>query len=211
MKSPYEFKHIAPTYANEKQPAIFLLHGMGSNEDDLFQLTTAVDGACHIFSLRGPIKATPGYAFYLEQEGEPVRNVFDQVLMHTQNFIYEAIQEYDLDLERIYVLGFNQGAVLAQSLALTMGNKLAGVIALSGYLPKFVEEEYVKFNVDRLKMFMSHGTYDYVVPFEWAQNAKERFEDYGADVTFKAYEDGHGVTPQNIEDLSAFLKAQLLN
>lgn len=211
MKSPYEFKHIAPTYANEKQPAIFLLHGMGSNEDDLFQLTTAIDGACHIFSLRGPINATPGYAFYLEQEGEPVRNVFDQVLMHTQNFIYEAIQEYDLDLERIYVMGFNQGAVLAQSLALTMGNKLAGVIALSGFLPKFVEEEYVKFNVDRLKIFMSHGTYDYVVPFEWAQNAKERFEDYGADVTFKAYEDGHGVTPQNIEDLSAFLKAQLLN
>lgn len=211
MQSPYDFKHIAPTYANEKQPAIFLLHGMGSNEDDLFQLTTAVDGACHIFSLRGPISASPGYAFYLEQEGEPVRQVFDQVLMHTQKFIFEAIQEYDLDLERIYVMGFNQGAVLAQSLALTMCNTLAGIIALSGFLPKFVEEEYVKRDVDRMNVFMSHGTYDYVVPFEWAEHAKEIFEERGANVSFFSYEDGHGVTPQNLEDLSAFLKAQLLH
>lgn len=211
MKSPYDFKHVAPTYANEKQPAIFLLHGMGSNEDDLLQLTTAVDGACHIFSLRGPIEAKPGYAFYVEQEGEPVRQIFDQVVMYTQNFIFEAIQEYDLDLERIYILGFNQGAVLAETLAMTMGNKLAGIAALSGFLPKFVVEEYAKHDIDRLNVFISHGTYDYVLPYDWAEASKDVFIERGANVTFKSYEDGHGVTPQNMEDLSGFLKAQLLN
>lgn len=211
MKSPYDFKHIAPTYANEKQPAIFLLHGMGSNEDDLFQLTTAIDGACHIFSLRGPIEARPGYAFYVEQEGEPVRQIFDQVVMHTQNFIFEAIQEYDLDLERIYIMGFNQGAVIAQTLAVTMGSVLAGVIALSGFLPKFVIDEYAKTDAARTKVFMTHGTYDYVVPFEWAEKSREVLEERGATVTFKAYEDGHGVNPQNLADLAEFLKAQLLN
>ena len=81
MQSPYTFVHKAPNVTNEKQPAIFLLHGLGSNEHDLLQLVNEFEGSCHIFSLQGPIKHNPGYAFYtFEEEGIQTCEVFDKVI-----------------------------------------------------------------------------------------------------------------------------------
>lgn len=207
MKSPFTFTHSAPANKEGKQPALFLLHGMGSDENDLLQLVGDFKDSHHIFSLRGPVVHDPGYAFFtIEEEGKPVREVFDKVLVYIQSFIREAAEEFNLDRDRLAVIGFSQGAVLAQAIGLTMGPAIKGVAALSGYLPDFVKEEYAKQSVDKLKIFISHGDYDYIVPSQWGAESKDYFEEQGADVTFKTYGDGHGVTPDNQKDLTAFLK-----
>lgn len=207
MNSPFTYKYIAPTTSGHNQPSLFLLHGMGSNEEDLLQLVKELEGSHHIFSLRGPIVFNPGYAFFtIEEEGKPERQVFDKIVTYLHQFIAEAIEEYNLNQNKISVLGFSQGAVLAQTLALTMGSVIKGVVALSGYLPLFVKEEYKKHPVDHLHIFISHGEYDYVIPFTWGVESKNYLEEIGAKVTFKAYEDGHGVTLENTRDLIAFLK-----
>ncbi|HJF31753.1 MAG TPA: esterase [Sporosarcina psychrophila] len=207
MRSPFTFIHTAPEATAGKQPAIFLLHGMGSNEEDLPQLVREFKDSHHIFSLRGPIVFDPGYAFFtIEEEGKPIRVVFDEVLTYIQAFIHEAIAEFELDEERIYVLGFSQGAVLAQSLALTMGSVIRGVVALSGYIPDFVKTDYRKQSVDHLNIFISHGEYDYIIPPQWGVESKEYLESLGVNVTFKTYNDGHGVTPENHQNLVEFLR-----
>lgn len=208
MKSPFTYKHTAPVETG-KQPAIFLLHGMGSSEEDLPQLVRSFEESHHIFSLRGPIVYNPGYAFFtIAEVGKPDRDVFDKVLTFIQSFIHEAIEEYDLDPNDITLLGFSQGAILVQSLALVMGNSINRVVALSGYIPAFVKEEYSKRPVDHLNIFISHGDYDYVIPSQWGTESKDYFEALGANVTFKTYGDGHGVTPENHQDLLTFLKDQ---
>lgn len=209
MKSPFTFKYSAPKAISPKLPALFLLHGMGSNEEDLPQLVKSLKETHHIFSLRGPIVHNPGYAFFtIAEVGKPDRDVFDKVVTFIQSFINEAIEEYDLDPNNITLLGFSQGAILSQTLALTMGNVINKVVALSGYTPGFVKEEYSKRPVDHLKIFISHGDYDYVIPSQWGVESKDYFESLGANVTFKTYGDGHGVTPENHEDLVEFLKRQ---
>lgn len=211
MKSPYTFYYSAPAAAEKKQPAIFLLHGLGSNEKDLVQLVESFKTSCHIFSLQGPIEHKPGYAFYTfqEEEGKPERAIFDKVVKYTEAFILEAIEEYDLDPQQIYVVGFNQGAVVAQSLAMVMGEAIRGTAVLSGFMPEFVALEYSKKAMDNSKIFISHGTYYYVYPYKWAEQSAEFFKEYGTTVIFKSYEDGHGVTPQNVQDLIAFLAEDL--
>jgi len=212
MNTPFTFKHTQPIEmdSTKKYPAIFLLHGMGSHEEDLPQLVQNFQEQCHIFSLRGPITQNPGYAFFTIQEvGQPDRAIFDKVLMALQRFILEAIDEYQIDPHKVFVLGFSQGAVLAQSLAFVMGNLVTGIVALSGYTPKFVTEEYAIHSVEHLHAFISHGDYDYVIPSQWGMESKEIFEQFGAKVTFKQYPDGHGVTPDNLRDLVAFLAQQL--
>lgn len=211
MQSPYTFVHTAPLASEGKQPAIFLLHGLGSNEQDLLQLVEDLKTQCHIFSLQGPIAHAPGYAFYtFEEEGIPTREVFDQVIQFTQAFIFEAIQEYDLDLEKIYLVGFNQGAVIAQTLALVMGSAIRGIASLSGYIPEFVAVEYNKLPLDHSKIFISHGEYDYVYPLQWGKGSEAFFTDFGADVTFKQFEDGHGVTPEVKQALVSFIAEDLI-
>ncbi|PID01756.1 MULTISPECIES: alpha/beta hydrolase [unclassified Sporosarcina] len=208
MKSPFTFTHTKPVKSEEKQPALFLLHGMGSHEDDLPQLVQEFKETHHIFSLRGPVVHAPGYAFFtIEEEGKPVREVFDKVLVYIQSFIREAIQEYDLDPERLTVIGFSQGAALAQALGVTLIPSLHGVAALSGYVPDFVKSEYAIQSVENQHVFISHGDYDYIIPSQSGVESKEYFESLGADVTFKTYNDGHGVTSENQQDLVTFIRS----
>lgn len=211
MKSPYTFKYIAPqSNDGAHQPAIFLLHGLGSNEEDLIQLVEEFKGQCHIFSLRGPITHSPGFAFYtFEEEGKPIRDVYDKMITFTQSFILEAIDQYQLDVGKIYLLGFNQGAAVVETLTLTLGNLIRGTVALSGYLPDFVMNEYKKAPLDRTKIFISHGEYDYVYPIQWGQSSKEYFDEIGVNVIYKTYPDGHGVNPENLRDLVAFIAEDL--
>ncbi|QCR32888.1 alpha/beta hydrolase [Lysinibacillus sp. SGAir0095] len=211
MKSPYTFKHISPSNtSNELEGAIFLFHGLGSNEEDLLQLVEEFKGQCHIFSLRGPIKHSPGFAFYtFEEEGKPTREVFDKVITFSQSFILEAIEEYQLNIQKIFLIGFNQGAAIVETLTLTLGNLIKGTVALSGYLPEFVINEYKKAPLDKTEIFISHGEYDYDFPIQWGENSKNYFEEIGVQVTYKTYPDGHGVTPQNLKDLVTFIAGNL--
>ncbi|WP_396631554.1 alpha/beta hydrolase, partial [Lysinibacillus sp. D4B1_S16] len=69
----------------------------------------------------------------IQEEGQPDRAIFHKVLVALQRFILEAIDEYQVDPHKVFLLGFSQGAVLAQSLAFVMGNQVTGIVALSGY------------------------------------------------------------------------------
>ena len=210
MNTPYEYIYKAPKVTGENQPAIFLFHGLGSNEQDLLQLVEPFENY-HVFSLQGPIQHKPGYAFYTfpEEEGKPERAIFDKVVQFTQAFIFEAIQEYNIALDQVYVLGFNQGAVLAQSLSVVMGNTIRGAVVLSGFMPDFVENEYKKAEMNRSNIFIAHGEYDYVYPHSWGQASADFFERMENNVTFYSFEDGHGVTPDVLKNVHAFLQKLL--
>ena len=208
MKSNFVFKYSAPEELDKKKPAVFLFHGYGSDEKDLLSLVENFKETYHIFSLRGPITVFPGYAFWnFEENGQSVRTEFDEVLKSTQVFINKAIVEYNLDTKNIVLLGFSQGAMLVQSLALVMGESISKVVALSGYIPDFVKEErYTKKSVKHLKIFISHGIDDPVVPYQLGKESSEYFKSIGADVTFKSYTSGHFVTLENRDDLVEFIK-----
>lgn len=214
MNSPFTFIHSAPKDMEHGKlyPAVFLMHGMGSDEHDLPGLLNDIKGQCHIFSLQGPIIHEPGYAFFtIEEFGKPHRKVFDQVVLHIMNFIEEALTEYSIDAEKIFLMGFSQGAILAKSLAFAMGKeKLAGIVALSGYIPEFVKNEYKKHSIEGMPVFISHGTYDMALPYQWGEASRDFFIEHGADVTFKRFEDGHGVTPEIASSLVIFLKENML-
>ena len=210
MQTPFKFNHYAAKNTEEKQPAIFLFHGLGSNELDLVQLVETFKGRCHIFSVQGPITHRPGFAFYtFEEEGKPTREVFDKVVKAAQMFIHSAALEFDIDLEQIYLVGFNQGAVVAQTLALVMGNSIKGTVALSGFVPEFVAMEYNKLPLDRSNVFIAHGEYDYVYPVVWGKESAELFEGENANVELFIFEDGHGVTPAVLEKMQYFIESLL--
>ena len=99
MKSPYMFKHLKPKSTNgDNSPVIFLFHGLGSNEEDLVQLVADLQEECHIISVRGPITHRPGFAFYMfEEEGKPTRDVFDQTIVYTKDFVLEAVEHFNLN------------------------------------------------------------------------------------------------------------------
>jgi phospholipase/carboxylesterase len=202
----YEVRKPKEMDPSKKYPALFLIHGKGSNERNMFDLTEGLEDDFFIFSIRGHIPHPPGYAFFTFQiYGYPDREGFDEGIGLITNFLDYASENYPIDKDYLYVLGFSQGAVLAMTLALTLGHKIKGIMALSGYIPQFVKEDYSIKPVNKVSVFISHGKEDPVLPYEWGEWAQEYFAEKRANVTFYSYEVGHQVSRQNQEDMKQWL------
>lgn len=202
----YEFrgpKHIDPL---KKYPAIFVMHGMGSNEQDMLSIVNGLEEHFFIFSIRGGMRQDPGFAYFtIQGYGKPHRMAFDQAVNNITNFIDYASNQYAIDLSQIYLLGFSQGAILAMTLGLTLGEKINGIIAMSGYIPGFVKDEYDIKSVNKMSLFISHGKLDQALPYEWGVANYEYFKALGANVTFNTYKEGHTISLQNLHDYKKWL------
>ncbi|MFJ7726351.1 alpha/beta hydrolase [Neobacillus sp. NPDC097160] len=208
----YELRTPAQLDPEKSYPALFIMHGIGSNEQNMLQMVEGLEDEFFIFSIRGHLSQPPGYAYFtIQGYGKPHREVFDEGINRLTSFIDYALDEYPLDASRLFLLGFSQGAILSMTLGLTLGNRIKGIVALSGYIPAFVKEEYSIKPVDDLSIFISHGEMDQVLPFEWGTANNEYFRKLGADVTFKTYQEGHTVSLKNHQDFINWIFNQLEN
>ena len=160
----YELKSPEIIEPGKKYPVIFLLHGMGSNEQNMMPFVSGVEKEMFVFSLRGSIQQPPGFAFFtIEGYGKPHRARFEEAINRIENFIEYVEEKYPIDADEIYFMGFSQGAILSMTLGLRLGNRIKGIIALSGYIPAFVKEEYDIQSLDKVSAFISHGENDQVL------------------------------------------------
>lgn len=202
----YELRRPKRIDPDKTYPALFMMHGIGSNEQNMLALVDGLEDQFYIFSIRGHLPQPPGYAFFtIQGYGKPHREVFDQAVHNLTSFIDYATDQYPIDRSRLYLLGFSQGAILAKTLGLTLGNRIRGIVALSGYIPGFVKEEYNKQAVDQLSVFISHGQFDNILPYEWGVESNEYYRELGANVTFHTYEEGHTVSVGNQQDFTKWL------
>ncbi|MGG3467024.1 esterase [Neobacillus pocheonensis] len=212
MDSPmiYELRRPKRIDQEKTYPAMFIMHGIGSNEQNMLSLVDGLEDQFFIFSIRGHLPQPPGYAFFtIQGYGKPHREVFDDAIIKLTNFVDYACSQYPLDLKKLFLLGFSQGAILSMTLGLTLGNRIKGIIALSGYIPGFVKEEYNIKPVDNLSIFISHGEMDQVLPFDWGVANNKYYRELGANVTFKTYQEGHTVSLQNQHDFMTWLMDQV--
>lgn len=118
--------------------------------------------------------------------------------------------ESGIPAQRIVLAGFSQGAAMALHTALRYAQPLAGVIALSGYLPlaATLEAEAHSANA-RTPIFLAHGNQDNVVPLRLAENTRAVLERNNYVVTWRMYPMPHSVCAQEIGDIAGFLNARL--
>jgi len=108
--------------------------------------------------------------------------------------------------KKIVLAGFSQGGAIVLQTALRHPERLAGVLALSTYLPlaATLEKERSAANKD-LPIFMAHGQLDDIIPIDRAKRSHEVLERLGYPVTWKDYPMPHSVCAPEIEDISRFL------
>lgn len=202
-----------PKVKKEKNPLLLLLHGYGSNEDDLFSFAQELPEEYFVISARAPYPLPPygnaWYAIHFDadenkfSDNDEARASRDLIA----NFIDELVATYPIDAENVTLIGFSQGSILSYSVALSYPEKVQRVVALSGYLNlDIVKEDYKNNDISKLKFFISHGTVDQVIPVDWARKAPDFFKSLGLDVVYKEYPVGHGVAPQNFYDFKNWLE-----
>lgn len=112
--------------------------------------------------------------------------------------------------ERIVLAGFSQGGAIALHAGLRHPEPLAGVMALSTYLPlpESLEAERSHAN-DEVPIFMAHGTADPVIPLRLAEASHKHLERAGYAVAFHSYPMPHSVVPEEIADIGRWLRSLL--
>ena len=107
---------------------------------------------------------------------------------------------------RIVLAGFSQGGAIALHTGLRFGERLAGIIGLSTYLPLKDTLKGEASDANReTPIFMAHGTLDPVVPALAGQASQEFLAGCGYEVSFTTYAMPHAVCPQEIEDIRRWL------
>ncbi|MCX2681701.1 alpha/beta fold hydrolase [Galbibacter sp. EGI 63066] len=201
-----------PENKQEKPKALFMFHGYGSNEDDLFSFAGELPGELFIISVRAPYDLMPfGYAWYaIHFDAEDGKWSDDEQAIESREkiaaFIDEACKAYDLDERNVTLLGFSQGTILSCAVALSYPEKVKNVIALSGYINQDVlKEGYQNNDLSKLHFYCSHGSVDQVIPVDWARKTAPLLKSLEVDHIYEEFPVGHGVAPQNFFSLKNWL------
>ncbi|WP_185869081.1 alpha/beta hydrolase [Blattabacterium cuenoti] len=216
LKNQLSIKHIIkkPINGNGNESILFLMiHGYGSNEEDLFSFKKDLPNNFFIISIQGIYSlGTDKYSWYdIDFSNE---KKFIDVLQAKKTiekisfFIDEAIQEYQLKEDQVWLCGFSQGAILSYAIAFKRPNKIKKVIALSGYLERNILPEKINKNhYSNLEFFISHGKYDTIIPLNWTKKGLKFLKDNEIlSFDYKEYESGHTLNSLNYQDLMNWIK-----
>jgi len=201
-----------PKIKKDKNPLLLLLHGYGSNEEDLFSFASELPEDYYVISAQAPYALQPyGYAWYAINFDADMNKFSDEKQAVESRelivkFIDELVKTYPIDVDNVTLVGFSQGSILSYAVALSYPEKVKRVVALSGYLnADILAEGFEKNDFSKLQFFVSHGTVDQVIPVEWARKTPEFLNHLGVKNVYFEYPVGHGVAPKNFFDFKDWL------
>ncbi len=203
-----------PQNITSKTPLLILLHGYGSNEEDLFSFTPTLPEDWLVVSFRAPFSTQyGGFSWYdidlmnlenrinIPQAKESLQGIIENIM--------KISNDYGLTENETHLCGFSQGGILSYALALHHPELFSKIACMSCYPEEKLLENTVKDKkkLERLRFFISHGTEDTVIPLEWGRKAADLLYDFGCYFTFREYMSGHGVNQKNYMDLMEFFNS----
>ncbi len=202
-----ELRALERPAAGESEGALVLFHGRGADEYDLFPLLDALDPDRRLLGLapRGPLSLPPGGAHWYElgELGKPPAETF----LPTFALVSAWLDGIGVPIERNVLGGFSQGAMMAYALGLGAGRpRPAGIIALSGFLPRVEGFEY-DLSPPLPPIAIAHGTLDPVIGVDWGRRARAQLEAAGADVLYHESPIPHTIDPAFLVELRPWLAA----
>ncbi len=204
-----------PAQGDGAPPLLILLHGIGSNEDDLFGLAPPLDQRFLTVSARAPNPyGWGGYAWF-EIEWLPDRIVIDREQAAASRellirFIGEATATYGADPAGVYLLGFSQGAMMAGWVALSRPDLVAGAVLMSGRIPEELRDQIAAPEQLKGKPFLVvHGIHDQTLPIQNGRASRDLLQRLPVELTYREYPMAHEVSAQSLADVAAWLSARL--
>lgn len=205
------YKIRQPLVKTTNPGLLILLHGVGSNEDDLFRFTDTLPPHFIVVSARAPYTICPGrYAWFRVDfsSGKPVIDP-EQAEKSRQVlnlFTSQLMERYEVNPTEVYMGGFSQGGIMSYSTGLTHPQKFKGIFILSSrLLPEVKPLINPGPALQKLRVFIAHGIADQVLPLPHAHEAKAYLDNLTPDITYHEYRIGHQVDTRELADLNNWL------
>jgi phospholipase/carboxylesterase len=212
IELPLSFLH-RPAAAGTVRPwLLVLMHGVGSNENDLFGLAPHVPINFHVLSLRAPNVMGPGsyawFEFGVMPNGERVINEAQEAASRETlaRLVASAAQQLGIPSERVVVGGFSQGGIMALSLLLTQPELLKGAMVLhSRLLPQVLPFVVPSEALQGRQLWVSHGTRDQVIPLANAHATRTFVKALPLGLHYAEFPNAHEITADELAQAMAWL------
>jgi len=203
--------------------AVIWLHGLGADGYDFVPVVKELENmgapaARYVFphAPMMPVTINNGFvmrAWYDIRTADLAHREDEQTIRASQTAVEELIERElrrGVAAARIVLAGFSQGAAITLQTGLRQAAPLAGLIALSGYLPladKLAAERHPASAT--VPVLMAHGTDDPVVPIARAIRSRDLLASLGYEVDWREYPMPHAVCAEELEAIAAFLRQRL--
>lgn len=193
-------------------PLVVLLHGRGSNEDDLFGLRRFLPEDALLVTPRAPFPGAPwgygpGWAWYRYLgEDRPEPESFEAGQRELDAFLRALPAELPVRPGPLVLGGFSQGGTTSVAYALRNPGRVAMVLNFSGFVPDHPSVRVDPDTVRGTRFFWGHGTLDPAIPFGMAEAGRARLQAAGADLVTRDYTMGHGISLEEAEDAATWIR-----
>jgi phospholipase/carboxylesterase len=184
-----------------------MLHGLGGDENVMWIFDHALPREATVIAPRALYASgLGGYSWTRSVVRDDLDDVdFQAALEVSSRFMAEVIAQYEIDPQRVIVMGFSQGAALSYAYSLSHPESLCGVIALAGFLPH-PERNAVKSKDALPRYLILHGTHDEAVSSDRAREARSVLEARGAMVEYHEHQVGHKVSAQGMKEIARWIR-----
>lgn len=207
----FDYNILEPREESQsKPPLIIMIHGFGANKDDLFSFANMLNPKYLKIAAQAPYEVyMPGsrawYNLYVNgNEYQPNNEEAQKSIDLLKIFIIELKSTFNIS--EVNLLGFSQGAILSYALSLSEPKKYNKVFALSGYVDAdLIQLPDNKYDLDNLELFISHGSYDDVIPFQKAKSSYVFLDNNKIKYQAKEYPMAHGINEECLNDIMKIL------
>ena len=204
-----------PAAAGTANPwLLVLMHGVGSNEQDLFGLAQYVPPQYHVISLRAPYTLGPGsyawFQFSIEPNG--TRRIHVQQEAASRAAIAQVVPQLNQRLgvppERTVLGGFSQGGIMALSLLRTQPELMhAALVMHSRLLPEVDGLAAPAAALQGKHLWVSHGLQDQVIPLSNAHAIRDQLGQTPVKLSYHEYPGAHEIRPAELQGVMGWLGA----
>ena len=209
--------------APNPQVAVIWMHGLGADGNDFVPVVDELDltglpGIRFIFphAKTMPVTINNGYVMraWYDIVGTDIARREDEGGLRSSQLEVEALiareKARGIPAERIILAGFSQGCAMTLQTGLRHGEKLAGLLCLSGYVPLAdkISNERSEASL-KTPIFLVHGTHDGVIPVAKAHQSRDLLKALGYQVEWHEYMMQHSLCLEEVNDISAWLKKVL--
>lgn len=198
-----------------RAPLLILLHGVGANEGQMMQLAPAFDPRFIVVAARSPLVLGPNsfawfHVSFTAQGPVIVATEAAAGWKLLARFISEAVETYGADPARVFVAGFSQGGIMALATLLTVPEKVAGVVSMSGrLLPEVLPHVAPDEQLRHKPVLIVHGEADEKLGIHLARWAREQLDRFPIALTYRELHMGHAITTESLAIVTTWLSAQL--
>lgn len=197
-----------------RQPwLLVLMHGVGSNEMDLFGLAPYVPPQFHVLSLRAPFTMGPASHawFQFTVDGDGTRHIHAAQEERSRGLVAQTVdtaaQRLGIPAERVVAGGFSQGGIMALSLLLTRPQSLRAAMVLHGrLLAEALPQQAPASAFEGRSLWVSHGVHDNVIPLTSAHAIRDHAQRLPLQLSYHEYPGVHEIRPAELQGAMGWLE-----